>query len=126
MQINRANQFNQQTNFKSIYSEVRPNQWKDLITNQVYSTEQIRTLLSGSTYKTGVVLDGIGLLSDVKRAFKYADKARMILTDGHSTEFNKATEAAQRSYLSAYLPFTYGKNGGDSLILVVDAKRLVG
>lgn len=124
MQINRVNQ---QTNFKSVYSEVRPNQWQDLITNQVHSTEALRAALSGSEYKTGVVLDSIGLLSDIKRAFDYADKARMLLTGGHSTEFKKHTcTAGKRAYLSAYLPFTYGRNGGNSTVTIVNANELIG
>lgn len=126
MQVNRVNQSNQQTNFKSIYSEVKPNHWKDLITGEEVSAEALRAVLQDSKEHTGLVLEGIGLLGK-ERAFEFLDTVRMFLTGGHSVEFkNQTSTAGQRSYLRAYLPFTYGRNGGDSLISVVDAKSFVG
>lgn len=124
MQVNRINQ---QTNFKSVFTEVRPNQWQDLITKEVLSTEALKTALNGSKYKTGVVLDGIGLLDGRPSPFKFLDKARMLLTGGHSVQFKKEAGAAeQRGYLRAYLPFTYGENGGNSTVTIVNANELIG
>ena len=123
MQINRVNQ---QTNFKSVFAEVRPNVLQNFVNGDMLTAEVLRNSLNYRGELTGVVLDGIGLLGH-EHTFHFADKARMLLTGGHSVQFKKEAGAAeQRGYLRAYLPFTYGKNGGNSTVAIVNATELIG